>query len=94
MSQCRIYSCRHRSGSPCCSDCDEPDCMDRCQNAPDRCKCWSNIIPPKHGQRRAVYDHQQIVSLRAAGLQVAEIADRVGCSIGTVNTHLAKERKK
>lgn len=94
MRQCRIYSCRYRKDSPCCADCTVPSCPDRCKNAPDRCRCSIDAVPRKRGQRRAVYDHHQIISLRAAGFSVAEIADKVGCSKGTVQKHLTKERQK
>lgn len=35
--RCQLGGCRHRRGDPCCADCDQPECKDRCLNDPTRC---------------------------------------------------------
>ena len=35
--RCQLGCRRHRRGDPCCADCDQPECKDRCLNDPDRC---------------------------------------------------------
>ena len=94
MRQCKIYRCSKQPGAPCCIDCSEEDCAHRCLNHPERCSCWCDTIVRKQGQRKDVFDHHQIISLRASGMSVDDIADVVGCSRGTVLSHMARERKR
>ena len=92
MVKCLIYHCGRVYGDPCCTYCDlQADCPDRCQNRPDRCKCWEDL---PDGQRRAkphtLYDSRQIVALYHEGRSYDQIAEEVGCGRSTVTLILRK----
>ena len=80
MRRCKLVKCAKRGGNPCCADCDDKTCLNRCRNSPERCKCVS-YLPP---QRKAAYDHEAIYQLVLKGLTYDQVADRIGCAPSTV----------
>ena len=94
MRQCRIYRCGKTRSAMCCVDCDAENCANRCKNHPDRCRCWEDVAVRSQGQRQDVFDHHQIVALRAQGKKILEIAAIVGCGRSTVQAHLSRESKR
>ena len=95
MRPCKIapLSCL-RPGRPCCKDCEIQDCPARCRNSPDRCNCVGDGPPPgrrakgKGGGRYLDWD--EIARLRGLGLTIAQIAERMDCSIQAVSDALKK----
>lgn len=77
---------------PCCEDCPDKTCQNRCWNSPKRCGCWTEGPPPrKRGKGGGRYlDWDEIVRLRGQGLMIAQIAERMDCSIQAVSDALKK----
>jgi DNA-binding NarL/FixJ family response regulator len=48
---------------------------------------------PKYGSRPDMERREQVARLRAKGLKLREIADRLGCSNQRVHQILARERR-
>lgn len=84
MRRCKIspHSCRHRRTTPCCKDCQEPDCENRCRNDPARCGCWEDKPPRQKRERK--FDPLLVAWLRGQGLSQAQIAQWLGCNRKTV----------
>ena len=78
---------------PCCEDCPRKTCQVRCLNSPKRCGCWMEGPPPrKRGKGGGRYlDWDEIVRLRGQGLMIAQIAERMDCSIQAVSDALKKK---
>lgn len=91
MKRCNIPppSCRHPYMAPCCKDCAEKDCPNRCLNDPGRCSCWSDKPPRQKRERRI--DSLQVVWLYSQGLTQQQIGDWLGCSRKTVAAILQEE---
>lgn len=81
MRQCSIYRCPQVNEWRCCADCDQPDCVTRCANHPDRCKCIKGENEGKigRGKPRAV-DPDRVLSLAKAGKSNYSIAIELECS--------------
>lgn len=88
MRLCNIYRCSANGGG-CCADCDDRECQNRCLNHPDRCRCWVEGLPPVSRHRGCTVDVERILSLGRSGLPYAEIAETVGCSVPSVQKHMA-----
>ena len=95
MRLCKIapLSCL-RPGRPCCKGCEIQDCPARCRNSPDRCNCVGDGPPPRKrsegkGRSRSL-DWDEIARLRGLGLTIAQIAERIPCSQGSVCNTLKK----
>lgn len=87
---CKIYHCKRTQGR-CCTECGAEDCDNRCLNAPDRCRCSAEGEPRRQHQRGPVVDVERILMLgRRPGITYAEIAEDVGCSVASVQHHLAR----
>ena len=95
MKRCKIAppSCLC-PGNPCCKGCKVQDCPVRCKNQPDQCRCWEEGPPPgrrakgKGGGRYLDWD--EIARLRGLGVTIAQIAERLDCSIQAVSDALKK----
>jgi len=90
VRRCNIppTGCRHKYAAPCCADCAEDGCAARCQNHPDRCRCWRDGPPLRPRERTGKLDRAAILRLREAGLLQREIAERLGCSPSGVSAVL------
>lgn len=88
MRRCNISppSCRHRFTAPCCKDCQETGCPNRCLNDPGICGCWRDGPPCQKRERKV--NSLQAVWLHEQGLTQSEIAKQLGCSRNTVGTIL------
>lgn len=85
MIRCRIYSCDKYKGRPCCKDCGDVRCQNRCENSPERCKCsyesqytvseYSGPRPMSPKARRAL-----ILELHRKGDPPKVIAEKADCS--------------
>ena len=95
MRRCRIapMTCL-RPGGPCCKGCEVQDCPARCQNSPGRCNCVEDGPPPRKrskGKGGGRYlDWDEIARLRGLGLTLAQIAERMDCSVQAVGGALKK----
>lgn len=92
MIQCTVYKCRFRSGRPCCTYCDEKNCLERCENHPDRCKVWRDPVAQKAPMDTA--DEAEAVRLALEGVPRPEIARRLDCSKQSVDRILQKHLGK
>lgn len=95
MRQCKIASCCKLSHHPCCKDCKEHTCTNRCLNSPKRCGCWWESAPPHEAspnprKGKSKIDRQELLRLHDLGLLQREIAERVGCSASMVSATLRK----
>ena len=91
MRVCMIYSCGTVGDRRCCADCDEPACLIRCQNHPNRCNCWAEEEKRKQGQKKGtVLDPKAVLELAKNGLTYAEIARKLNCGISSVQYHLVR----
>ena len=90
MRRCVIQpsSCRHKYAAPCCRECPETDCLSRCENTPERCRCWRDGPPTQPKERKTKLDRAEIVRLHKQGLLQREIAERLGCSTSGVSAVL------
>ena len=88
MRRCNIppSTCRHRYSSPCCKDCQEAYCENRCQNNPERCMCWADKPPRKKREHKV--DSLRVAWYYTQGMNQEEIARRMGCHRHTVGTIL------
>ena len=94
MRRCKTAPPRCRQpGKPCCADCQDKTCQDRCWNDPKRCGCWDEGPLPKKRERETRLDRAEIYRLHGQGLLQREIAARLGCSNSSVSAVL-RERKE
>lgn len=91
MRRCKIAPgvCT-QSGKPCCIDCTDNICQNRCLNHPKRCGCWedSSELPPRKRGLKPTLDRDEIVRLYKSGLLQYQIALRLGCSTSGVSKML------
>lgn len=92
MITCTVYKCKSRAGRPCCTYCDAKDCLERCENHPDRCKVWRDPVAQK--APRSSIDEAEVVRLSEGGTPRPEIARRLGCSLQSVDHILRKHLGK
>ena len=94
MRRCKIAppSCRHPD-KPCWRDCGQLSCDMHCENHPSRCNCVE-VPPPRKGGggkgRSRFLDWDEIARLRSQGLTIAQIAEQIPCSQGSVCNALKK----
>lgn len=82
MRQCKIYSCRRYPDRRCCADCDDKTCLERCENHPDRCRCWRNDSWPREVRTRVTKEEEAEIRrlLLETNLSHSEIAKMTGRS--------------
>ncbi len=92
MLRCKIFKCVEVGEWRCCVECSMPNCVNRCQNHPDRCRCSQpgESPIPKPGVNVPQYDGNEIVVLAEQGCDTAEICRQMGCSPVTVNRYLRR----
>lgn len=86
---CTIYNCSYTGDRRCCVDCGK-NCLNRCLNHPDRCKCWADEEARKQGQRKGSVSSERVLELADAGYSYGQIATKMSISIGAVGYHLQK----
>lgn len=90
MRVCLIYKCTKAGDRRCCIDCDKIPCPNRCQNHPDRCKCWADEEQLKQGQKKGSAKSEDVLALAQRGLSYKEIAAKMNIGICAVQYHLNK----
>lgn len=72
MRQCRIAGSCKILYHPCCVDCKERACTNRCQNSPERCGCWDYFGPtqkaPSPLKGRTKINQEDLLRLHKQGL--------------------------
>lgn len=92
MRRCKTAPPRcQQPGKPCCADCPDKTCQDRCWNDPRRCGCWEDGPLPQKRERGTRLDRAEIFRLHEKGLLHREIAARLGCSVSGVGRVLSGE---
>lgn len=84
MRRCKIPTGCKRLDTPCCVDCKDKTCLDRCQNQPQWCNCWKEDPPPRRGAPRRL-DWDKVRQLHEDGLSQRQIADQLDTWPQTVN---------
>ena len=92
MIKCLIFSCPTIRGNPCCAYCDkQEECPNRCENHPDRCRCWRDEpAGQRRVKRRTLYDSRRVVELFREGWTYDQIAAEMKCGRSTVTLILRK----
>lgn len=92
MRQCGIYSCRRYPGRRCCADCEDRTCLERCENHPDRCRCWQEVSEIRAVPHRVTPEEEAEILrlLRDPSLSAREVMRRAGRS-ETLILRIARE---